>query len=48
MRLHLSNILNQFQATNAERDFILGQMDGVTVSFATVEKLIGQLRGTHA
>ena len=47
MRLHLTNILNLLQATNAERDVIHGNLEGVTVSFAAVEKLIGQLRGTH-
>ena len=45
MKMHLSNMLNQLNASNAERESVLNQFKDITVSFAAVEDYIRQIRG---
>lgn len=44
MKMHLNNILNQYQATSEERKAIAKHFENNTVSHASVVELIGNLR----
>ncbi len=44
MKMHLNNILNQYQATKEEKDKILAFFENKTISHASVANYINQLR----
>jgi hydroxymethylglutaryl-CoA reductase len=47
MKMHLNNILNQFQATKEERMAIAKHFENNTVSHASVVELIENLRNNN-
>jgi len=45
MKMHLFNILNQLHVSHTERERVISQFNGTTVSYAAVEDFITQIRG---
>lgn len=45
MKMHLFNILNQLQVSHTERERVISQFIGTTVSYAAVEDFITKIRG---
>ena len=44
MKMHRSNILSQLHTSQAEREYILEQTNGITVSHAVIVKMIHEMR----